>query len=658
MSNRPLRTIVDLTKVSSEDQAKLGVNLRKSATAGTGFASYLVIKDSIETRTAETASIAEVAGDTGIVTSEQRTAEAASTTADPATGEVVTQVQQTAAPSTPAETPSAPQPAPEFDPAVLENLVNRVFQQNVAPLQEQLSAAEQRTAELEQQLADSNKQVAQYRAADQAVSNLSQLLGRAATPQPGAEAPLAMPNVNTQTSTRSDSPKGMIAEFLQEQSGAQLMYRSTKNGGLIPVFDSQKVDRFARSQGWTKRYSKGYHTLMQELTDLGKQNGLFRGSAAMTPDQARAATTSGNIPAGFLDTLSSIMRVSSRPGLIFWQFANTIHRFDRGLGERIDIPRARYPSILTSSNQRLLSGSGTYVPIDNSNAPIQTGFVQLQLQEYGRGSSDAPPIAIPTFVEAYSMVSLMPILERDLFFDYYNFEDLVIREQWKPTTGVFYHNGVEGELVTDAASVVTGGLCTRKFLRKLHTRFHELRIVPLPDGCYGIVLVPRQLEQLKESLADEWDPPTAEDVQELTNMMMSYYPAGENLQVEGYMGKYEQFHIWSTNAFGVANAGLTADYDEPGKEGVAQETDGATNTSTFRQGYAFGGSTIGRGIGGAGAQILYDEKTDFGRNQRAIWHCYEGHAPLDVDPALDTGNPTVGQELRVYKIRTVDVAVA
>lgn len=654
MAQSPLKTVLDLTKVSDEDRAKLGVNLSKSKAAGTGFASSLAIKDSIENRT--TTSAPEV------VTGEQSSTPPTPETPPPAepvqpVAEVVSQVQQSSTPVTP--TPEEPvQPGPEFDPAVLENLVNRVFQENVAPLQEQLAQVQQRNQQLENQVEEANSQVAQYRAANTAVDNLSQLLGRAATPQPGAEAPAAMPNVNTLTSTRSDAPKGMIAEFLQEQDAAELMYRSTKNGGLIPVFDSQKVDRFARSQGWTKRYSKGYHTLMQELTDLGKQNGLFRGSAAMSPAQARSATTSGNIPAGFLDTLSSIMRVSSRPGLIFWQFANTIHRFDRGLGERIDIPRARYPAILTNSNQRLLSGSGTYVPIDNSNAPIQTGFVQLQLQEYGRGSSDAPPIAIPTFVEAYSMISLMPILERDLFFDFYNFEDLVLREQWKPTTGVLYHNGIEGALVTAASAVATGGLCTRKFLRKIHTRLHELRVVPLPDGCYGIVLVPRQLEQLKESLADEWEPPTLEDVQELTNMMMSQYPAGENLQIEGYMGKYEQFHVWSTNAFGVANSGLTADYDEAGKEGVAQETDGATGTSTFRQGYAFGGSTIGRGIGGAGAQILYDEKTDFGRNQRAIWHCYEGHAPLDVDPTGHGDTSTVPQELRVYKIRTVDVAVA
>lgn len=653
MAKSPLKTVLDLTKVSEEDQAKLGINLNKSAAAGTGFAASLRVQDSTETRTSETLATSEQAPVSPIPTEEIVLQEQSSTVTQSATQESPTEPQEQSSASS-----SAPDPAPQFDPSVLQSLVQQAVSQNIAPLQQQLTATQARNQELEQQLATAHQQVEQAQAANTAVENLSRLLGRAATPQPGQESPVAMPNVNTQTSTKSDVLTGMLAEYLQERDSSGLMYRSTKKGGLIPVFDSTRVDRFALEHQWHKKYSQGYRTLMNELTELGKRNGLFRGSAAMTPDQAKAATTGGNIPGGFLDTLSSIMRVSARPGLIFWQFAVTIHRFDRGLGERVDIPRARYPDILTDSTQRLLSGSGTYIPIDSSNAPVQTGFVQLQLQEWGRGRPEAPPLAIPTFVEAYSMISLMPILERDLFFDYYNFEDLIIREQWKPTTAVFYHNGVEGALVTTAAEVVTGGLCTRKFLRKLHTWFHEQRIVPLPDGCYGLVLVPRQIEQLKESLADEWEPPTKEDVAELTNMMMSQYPSGENLQIEGYMGKYEQFHIWTTNAFGVANSGLTTNYDQPGKEGVAQETDGATNTTTFRQGYAFGGATTGRGIGGAGVQILYDEKTDFGRNERAIWHCYEAHAPLDVDPTGYGDNSEVPQELRVVKIRTADEAVA
>lgn len=634
MPERPLRTVLDLTMLSDEDRAKLETNVKKSVKSGRGFASTLQIRDSNESRTPDTTvTEAHSEGDSEVLTEEQ-----------PARSEAEVSASE------------SPQEQSTFDPSILQSLIEQAVTKNIAPLQSQAAASQARVVELEEQLAARDAQIEESRSAQSAVDSLAQLLGRSATPAPSTT--IVMPSVNTKTTTDSDRLTGVLAEYAQERSASGVQVRTTRKGALVPVYDVTKVDRFAVEHGWNKKFSPGWKTLMDEITEHGKKNGLFRGSSAMSEAQARSATSATDVLGGFLETLSSIMRVSARPGLIFHQFANTVHRFDRGLGERVDIPRARYPDILTDSRQRLLSGSNTYVPIDSSNTPIQTGFTPLQLQEYGRGGPEASPMAIPTFVEAYSMIGLMPILEANLFFDYYNFEDLIIREQWKPTTGVFYFNGTDGDLVTDASSVATGGTCTRKALRKLFTRLFESQVVPLQDGCYGLVLVPRQIEQLKESLAEEWEPPTLEQVAELTNMMAAQYPNGENLQIQGYMGKYEQFHIWTTNSFGVVNTGLTTDYDQPGKEGVAQETNGASGSSTFRQGYAFGGSTIGRGIGGAGVQILYDERTDFGRMERAIWHCYEAHGPLDVDPTGYNDTSPVPQELRVYKIRTVDVAVA
>lgn len=621
MAKSPLRTVLDLTKLSDEDRAKLEINQQKSVKSGTGFASTLQIRDSVETRTTEE-----------VVTEEQ-----------PVVEEVVTEEQRTSVSGEVVETELETQPA--FDPAVLQSLIEQAVTRNIEPLQAQATASQARVAELEAQLQTANTQIEESRAAQSAVDSLSQLLGRTATPVPATT--VEMPNVNTRTSPSSDALTGLLGEYMQERSGSDVRYRTTKKGGLVPIYDTSRVDRFAIENGWNRKTSKGYKTLMRELTEMGKKNGLFRGSASLTEAEVRAATTGGNIPAGFLDTLSSIMRVSARPGLVFWQFANTIHRFDRGLGERVDVPRARYPEVVTDSNQRLLSGSGTYVPIDSSNAPVQTGFTQLQLQEYGRGRAEAPPIAIPTFVETYSMISLMPILERDLFYDFYNWEDLIIREQWKPTTQVFYNNG--NALVSTASAVATGGKLTREFLGQLFVWFANNRVVPLPDGNYGLVISPTALNQLKQDLSEFWSPVTPEQIEELTNMMLLNYPNGEDLQISGYQGCYEGFHIWVTNAFAVGAAGT---------EGVTSETNGASGTSIFREGYAFGGATAARGIGGTGTQILYDEKTDFGRMQRAIWHTYEAHAPMDVDPTGYNDTSLVPQELRVVKVRTADVAVA
>ncbi|NET97611.1 hypothetical protein, partial [Okeania sp. SIO1H2] len=200
-----------------------------------------------------------------------------------------------------------------------------------------------------------------------------------------------------------------------------------------------------------------------------------------------------------------------------------------------------------------------------------------------------------------------------------------------------------------AASVAADGTMSDDLLGELYTWFVENRVVPLPDGNYGLVLCPRQVKQLKASLDNDWEAPTPEALEALSNMMLADYPNGEDLRVSGYLGQVENFHIWSTNVFGVGTAGA---------EGVTSETDGQSGTTTFREGYAFGGATVGRAIGGSGVQILYDANRDFGRIDRAIWHSYEDFGPLDVDPTGYSDTSTVPQELRVAKIRTADAAVS
>jgi hypothetical protein len=370
----------------------------------------------------------------------------------------------------------------------------------------------------------------------------------------------------------------------------------------------------------------------------------------VTEGERRAATTASDIPGGFLDVLSSIMRTNARPGLVFWQFPVTVNQFEKGEGDTIVIPRAAYPAIATDSNERLLSGGGTYVPIDSGNQRVNTGIVRMNLNEYGRGRSEAPPISIPTFVESYSMLPLLSILQRDLFYDYYNWEDLIIREQWRPTSKVYYNNG--NEIATTAAAVGSVGQMTRKFLGAVYTQLANDRVIPLPDGNYGLVTNPTAVRQLKNSLDQYWLAPTESEIQALSNMLLMDYPNGEDLKIQGYKGLYEGFHIFETNSF--ANGGA-------GTEGVATEavnSGGTVTSATMRTSYAFGYAASGRGVGGSGVQILFDEKTDFGRLDRAIWQSYEAHGPLDVD-ATGYGETPGGnsQETRVFRVCTSDQLV-
>lgn len=526
----------------------------------------------------------------------------------------------------------------------LADLVQQAIAQSLEPIQNQLTASQQENQELRDQLNQANQQVEASRQNNDAVAQLSQLLGLRAQPEKGQT--VEMPNVNTKISPNRDQLTGRLAEFFQVRDSLGVQYRTTKNGTPIPCYEANRLDAWVAQNGCHNKTSSAYIQLMNEMTDWGKKHGLFRGSRMITEAEMRSATTGANIPGGFLEILSSIMRVSARPGLIYWQFPQTVHRYDRGEGEVVDIPRAAYPDIPEDPNERLLSGSGTYYPIDNSNTAVNTGIVKFQLNEYGRGRSGAPPIAIPTFVEMFSMIPLMTILERDLFWDYYHWEDLIIRKQWEPTSVVYYNNN--DRLATAASSVSSGGQLTRKFLGELRVQASNERMVPLPDGNYGLATNPTACQQLKNDYDKYWETPSPEAIRALTNMMLSQYPTGENIKLSGYKGLHEGVHIWETN--GYANGA-------PGTPGVTAETDGQSGTSNFRESYFFGGFASGRGMGGNGAQILYDENNDFGRITRAIWHSYETHGPVDVDAVGYNDTQRVPQETRVWKVRTADEAV-
>ena len=637
-----LRTIIALDNLSEEEKLKLEMNLTKAASSDThrgfstalknaGFSGSLRIQDSLEKRNVplETEAVEEEVEE---VVKEE--------VVESQVEEVVEEIQEPEVKTEPISAEvekSAPvEPAqPVITPELLQQFISQSVEKAIQPLQSELDKAQQKAQKLEQELASAKQ-------SEDVLAGLGKLLGKS-EPTKSEKSSMQMPNVNKLTSVHSDRIEGRLAEFMSVRDSSGVQYRQTPKG-LVPMYPTYSLDSWMSE---LQRDRKAYkHFLEVELTEFGKKHGLFRGNKMITEGERRAATTSADIPGGFLEVLSSIMRVNARPGLVFWQFPTTVHQYDRGEGDTIQIPRAAYPAIATASTERLLSGGSTYVPIDNSNQRVRTGVVRMTLNEYGRGRSEAPPISIPTFVEQYSMLPLMTILQRDLFYDYYNWEDLIIREQWRPTSKVYYNN--DDEIVTTAASVGKGGQMTRKFLGAVYTQMANDRVIPLPDGNYGLVTNPTAIRQLKNSLDQYWLAPSESEVQALTNMLLMDYPNGEDLKINNYRGLYEGFHIFETNSF--ANGGT-------GTEGVLNESvnsGGTVTTGTMRTSYAFGYAASGRAIGGTGVQILFDEKTDFGRIDRAIWQSYESHGPLDVDATGYSDTSDVPQETRVFKVNTSD----
>lgn len=447
--------------------------------------------------------------------------------------------------------------------------------------------------------------------------------------------PVQMPSINTNTRINSDSPRGSVAELQSIRDRAAKIQKMTAGGSAYIAVDNSEIKRYVKSHK---------QQLIQDLESWGKAHGLLQGQRRISTD---AATTAANIPGGFLEHLSAIMRENNRPGFIFWQFPITRIEFDKGMGDTIKIPRAAYLPAITNPDDRLLSGNGTYSYINNTNQNIQTGVVSVTLQEWGLGkNSDYPPVGIPAFVQAYSMIDLMQILERNLQHDYWTWEDTKIRSLWRSTSRVVYNK--KGSVVTSPASLAVGdgGTLTENWLNGLYGYLRSLQIKTYMNGCYGLAVNSLSLTQLKNDLGTKFAPATKEEVNELSNILNPVVLGGGEVdKISGYVGRICNFMVFDSNAFGCGAAGT---------EGVQNETIAGSSYIT-RSSYAFGADTIGRGIGSE-MEIRRDSNDDFGRMNRFVWLSCEGHTQLDVSPDPADTSP-VPQQLRVVELRTLDSEV-
>lgn len=442
----------------------------------------------------------------------------------------------------------------------------------------------------------------------------------------------AVPMVNRTVTSKSDKPEGILKEYFQEVDRAPKMRKITDQGDIVVAKDNAVLKQLVR---------ENKAQLIKDLESYGKANGLLQGTRVTD-----AATIGSDIPGGFLDVLSSIMRTNNRPGFIFHQFVDTSYDFAKSAGDNIRVPRAAFLPTAQTSDDRLLSGAGVYYNIDSGNQNLATGTVSVMLREYGLGkNSQYPPVAIPQFVSAYSMIDLMSILERNLQYDYFWFEDRAIRELWIPTSRTVYNKN--GVIATSAASLAANdvGTMTYKFLVALYAYMRQLQIPTYADGSYGLALHSVASGQLKQDLSSAFfRVQSSAELEELTSIMNPTLQ-GEVDKIQGFVGKIAGFLIFESNATSLGAAGT---------EGTRNETIASSSRQT-RTSYAFGANTAARGIG-TPFELRTDTNDNFGRIKRMSWISHEGYAPLDIDPTGYNDSSAVPQQLRVLDVRTVDTA--
>jgi hypothetical protein len=537
-------------------------------------------------------------------------------------------------PATPISTAQTPAPAiatPDID-LLIKQKIDVVVDQYKAKIDSvttELEIVKRELSTATQQIQSTTMELEKSKSEQQRLEDLFKLRGN------------GNPSVNYNRFGNDDKASGAYAESLQLLRDAAAYDVSTSAGSLVRVRDTRELDQYIRDN---KR------EIMRDLEAAMKRAGFLRGSRSSVQVETNAPTVKADVPEGFLDVLSSLMRQEHFPAYIWWQFATTRIEFGKGQGDTIKIPRAPFTVGSSSVSDYLLSGSGTYADIDQTNTQSVTeSAISAVLQEYGLGKSGVSanyPIALPTFVNAYSMLDLMSVLNRNLRYNYTYFEDLAIYSLATGTTRVVYNdNNAVTTTVTDIGTAGDKGVLTETFMNNLFAYARVLQIPTLPDGKYAFVGNTYSIAQLKNDLAGRNQYIDRGGVTDITNILQGM--TGNLFErLDGYLGSICGFHIFETNSFGVGANGT------PGANNVT--LGGSLGTALARDNFIVGVDSIGRGIG-VPMEIRPSEITNFNRRQSYVWLSHESFTGMDIDPSRSGGSAS--ERLRVIKVRSLSVAV-
>lgn len=409
---------------------------------------------------------------------------------------------------------------------------------------------------------------------------------------------------------------------------------ATFGGGNVLQRNTREADEY---------YIRHRSQIQDSVSELAKRAGLLRGSLGTNPSRD-AVTVRADVPDELLTMLSQELRIPNRSRFIFPQFVHTITELGRSPGfDTIKI--ARYSDIsapTSAADYQLVPGT----PLVGTSQPLTEMAKACQIEELGLGKNlNTQPIGISTFIGSYTLHDLIAQIREKLGQNYDSYIDLRVRQLFSTATTVLYNAGTG--VTDDPADVVATrkGTMTTDFVGDLLAEMQSRRVATFEDGCYALVLHPKALAQLTRDLRDKerYRPGDLANNLDLTTEMFRRMsgPGGflEASTLNGYHGVYNNFHLFSTNAYGTGAAGT---------DGVQSETLGVGATIT-RTSYAFGMRPVGHGIA-LPVELRERTENDFGRSRSFVWYSHQGFVALDV-------NEAPGEDLRVIKVNTTDVEV-
>ena len=398
---------------------------------------------------------------------------------------------------------------------------------------------------------------------------------------------------------------------------------------------AKQKDTRAADSYWVRNRDKIRDGLEAQM----RSKGLLQGSNRPITEAKDAITLAADIPSIAYEYLSAMMRMTHYEDLIHWQFAKTDIQLGVQPGLTMGMARYDYLARPTAFTDRVLTPGTT---IATQSSALAEKIVPITIQELGLGKdSSNPPIGVSTFIDAYSMMNLEDMINRNLGRDYQYTKDLGLRTQWFRTDRVVYNDG--GVVTITATDVGNGdeGTMTDAFTVALNAYMYKLQIPSYDDaGNYGLALNPTAAAQFLQSKGSKERDMALESGMDLVSRAIRQTSGFEGGEVSGYLGLYNGFHMFRQNVYGL----------EGGTEGVNAVTLG-TGPVNMLSSFAFGRETIAWGTA-LPVEIRADDVTDFQRQQRMIWYSHETPASLDVKTTSGTG-----EQLRVVEVRTAPSAV-
>lgn len=443
----------------------------------------------------------------------------------------------------------------------------------------------------------------------------------------------------------SDREAGNVAIALRHQQGvispadAWKEYCNIHDQSAVETVISKKSGRISQrdnrpSDNWFK---ENLNRMVPAIDDYARSHGLLKGGK-------EALTSRTDIAPMLLEVLSAYVRINHHPSHIWGMFANVSVELGKRNGETVDVPRFAYAQSRRNRTDWDLTGVAS---LATTAQAVQAGMSQVTVKEWGMGKPGLPgdinaPIGVSTFLDAISVMDLMPIVNNNLGYNYREFETAQILDGLLSLTPARYYNK-KGSVATVPTELVAGddGTCTVSYLRALAAQMATDKVIPYSNGKYALTIQPNELKTLEESLDPIKQIISRADVETMTQIFSQAQGIGD-INYNGYKGDIGDFMIFVTTTLGDGPVAMPA--------GVKLTETIAGTARPINIGYAFGANSFARGIA-MPFTIFPSSSNDFERSAIMVWRSYEGFGALDINEALDPVGTAVPQQNRVFELR-------